>query len=558
MCPAPTAIDDGELRDVLALLLVDELEQITVSLGVKTGRRTRLALVRALLRLRVSGPQQGCLLQERVRGVLGGCVRVLAGPRELVVRALLSVAAWLPVPRDGNRLRAVRTILLQDCPRLLVPEGLPGGHGPTQSMFHTRQQLLDWQAVVNERVALGKAIAGGKTTEVLTISAEVLVQLRAHLESNNTTTPQSRAIGGAMVELLDAASEALAREADVDAAAVTVLRVLLGQHELVQERRAAWAVRLAALLQTRMLDYQGAAELLVRELEDGGHRGSHRCRLEERARTVLRGSKCAVGKGVRGALEDTCARLQALLPDKDRPEFPTVTIRSSACARSAPGMKRVYVSKPRGQAVEYLSVEERAMVHYADEYPRGADDEGETLLSLAVLALWKEVYDAEVSGAWGTPVQDRPLDWGTDSFWVARHLTMEQRLQSMLRRAQDAGEEAGSRALAADLSKAREARHGTPSLVRWDLLQGLDIEELLKCLTVPLFVAICRRFFLDFCSYRQGFPDLLLWNPENGKSLFVEVKGPEDTLGPHQVKWLEFLRSHEAQVEIAIVQVRTE
>ncbi|KAK3931348.1 Fanconi-associated nuclease 1 [Frankliniella fusca] len=550
-----------DLSDVLALLRADEMEQVAVSLGVEFGRRTKLAMVRALGRLHASSTEQALLLQDRVRGVLGGCVRVLAVPRELVERALLAVAAWLPVPRDGDRLRAARTLLLQNCVRLLVPEGLPGpGPGPSQSMFTTRQQLLQWEAVANKRVSLAKAIASGRSTEVLTIATKALTDFRKHLESD-TTTPAVIAIGTAMAELLDAASEALIKYADVEAAAAAApLRALLEQGQFGQERRAAWAVHLATVLQARLGDHQRAAELLIRELEDGGHRGAQRCRLEERARTVLRGAR-RQGLGQR-LLDETCARLEALLPASPEPapapekDFRTVTVRATALPGSVRGMKRVFVSRPRGQQRRsYLSVEERVMLHFAGEYPRGLDDEGETLVSLAVLALWGAVYDAEVSGAWGSPLQDRPLDWATDSFWVARHLLMEQRLQDMERRVQVVGKEAASRALAAHLSEALHARKWTPSLVRWDLLQGLNIEELLKCLTVPVFVAICRRFFLDFHANRSGFPDLLLWNPDNCTSLFVDVKGPRDNLSAHQAQWLEFLQSHGAKVAVAVVQV---
>lgn len=40
------------------------------------------------------------------------------------------------------------------------------------------------------------------------------------------------------------------------------------------------------------------------------------------------------------------------------------------------------------------------------------------------------------------------------------------------------------------------------------MLQGL-----IKCLTVPTFLAICRRILCDFSAFRSGFPDIFLWNP---------------------------------------------
>lgn len=110
------------------------------------------------------------------------------------------------------------------------------------------------------------------------------------------------------------------------------------------------------------------------------------------------------------------------------------------------------------------------MVHFAAAFPQGLDDEGATLESLAVLALWAAVYDAGVSDAWGTPCQDRPLDWGTPQFWQARHVVLEHLLGLMVANADRVD------VLAADLCAERRARKGTPSLVRWELLAELDIE----------------------------------------------------------------------------------
>lgn len=76
---------------------------------------------------------------------MGGCVRVLSVPRQLVERALMLLSAWMPAPRDGDRLRDVRTLLLRRVPRLLRLEGLGWGGAeppPLRCMFNTRQQAV--------------------------------------------------------------------------------------------------------------------------------------------------------------------------------------------------------------------------------------------------------------------------------------------------------------------------------------------------------------------------------------------------------------------------------
>ena len=124
--------------------------------------------------------------------------------------------------------------------------------------------------------------------------------------------------------------------------------------------------------------------------------------------------------------------------------------------------------RPGGGDKAYLSVEERVMAHYRSEYPSGLDDEGETLVSMVVLALWGAVYDKGVASAWGSACQDRPLDWGTPRFWSSRCVALEARLGRMMR--------TPVAALAAGMSETREARGGTLSLVRWELLAGLDLQ----------------------------------------------------------------------------------
>lgn len=134
----------------------------------------------------------------------------------------------------------------------------------------------------------------------------------------------------------------------------------------------------------------------------------------------------------------------------------------------------MYVHKPGVGQKHYLSAEERVMANYAQssKFPFGLDDEGETLVSLAVLAFWNVIYDGGVEDAWGSPCQDRPLDWATARFWVTRHMAMEERCLGLQQYADTAGPEA----VAEDLLGAREALTGTPSLVRWPLLHELDIE----------------------------------------------------------------------------------
>lgn len=540
------AISQCEVRDVAGLLRVDELEAVCADLGVPVVRRTKLAIVRSLVRLHSTGQAKATELQSKLRAALGGCARLRVVPRGLMERALLLLAAWLPAPADGRRLRAVRSLLLQPVPALLPLRGPDGAPLPQQCMFTTRQQALEWEDTASVREELETAIVSSNWPAVETATEELLEMYRAHLAASSLVDEAVgvRVLGSALAEALSAAADVLRRDKDLVDLAMESLLMLLGQRQHLQERRSSWAAAAAWLLQTRKNDHQGAAELLVRELEDGGHRGAPRADLEVRARALLRATGDTLAP-------QTLARLRRLVPEDTPPPVATHVIKATAVPGSdkTRGLKRVYVHRAAGaDDKQHVTVEERVMAHFAGrEYPQGVDDEGETLVSLAVLALWDVVYDAGVPGAWGSSCQDRPLDWATDRFWAARRETVEQRLLELQERADDV------RGVAAELADARTILDGTPSLVRWPLLRELDVEVFLRCVTLPLFVAISRRIFLDFSSFRRGFPDLLLWNPVQSKSLFVEVKGPRDVVSPSQAQWLDFLQRNGADVAVADV-----
>lgn len=52
---------------------------------------------------------------------------------------------------------------------------------------------------------------------------------------------------------------------------------------------------------------------------------------------------------------------------------------------------------------------------------------------------------------------------------------------------------------------------------------------------------ICKLFCLDYAARASGGPDLVLWNYEQRKCKFVEVKGPGDTARENQVVWVQDL-----------------
>jgi Fanconi-associated nuclease 1 len=67
-----------------------------------------------------------------------------------------------------------------------------------------------------------------------------------------------------------------------------------------------------------------------------------------------------------------------------------------------------------------------------------------------------------------------------------------------------------------------------------------------------MMASICERLARNYRHWRSGFPDLILWSDTD--VIFVEVKGPGDTLSFKQKVWLDFLISIGLKAEVCLVQ----
>ena len=108
--------------------------------------------------------------------------------------------------------------------------------------------------------------------------------------------------------------------------------------------------------------------------------------------------------------------------------------------------------------------------------------------------------------------------------------------------------------------------HGTPNGIgvdwkRWSLE---TLERVAGGLGGAAVAAVCAAFSLDHGSASHGLPDLLFWAAaapefEGGGYYgvrFVEVKGPGDSVSPHQRLWLA--RLHELGVPAVVARVADE
>lgn len=62
--------------------------------------------------------------------------------------------------------------------------------------------------------------------------------------------------------------------------------------------------------------------------------------------------------------------------------------------------------------------------------------------------------------------------------------------------------------------------------------------------------AVCEKFAKDYLLWRHGLPDLMLQRAEGEEAMFVEVKGPGDSLSFAQIAWIDVLLRAGGNVEV--------
>jgi len=70
-----------------------------------------------------------------------------------------------------------------------------------------------------------------------------------------------------------------------------------------------------------------------------------------------------------------------------------------------------------------------------------------------------------------------------------------------------------------------------------------ELLELAGCIGPKRMANICDTILHNYCDFKKGFPDLLLWIPDTDKVAMVEVKGNKDSLSGNQILWLNKLAS---------------
>jgi Fanconi-associated nuclease 1 len=308
--------------------------------------------------------------------------------------------------------------------------------------------------------------------------------------------------------------------------------------------RGNWYCRLALIYTQYLKDYEKAAKLIIdafnKEKENFSEVQLHE--LAHRGNILNRKSY-----NLSALSHDTIASLSPRTCDRN---WPHTMMDCKSMDNEQTGRKRLYVHRRENGDVNYLSVEQTAMEYYRTlGYPSGEHCEGSLIIASFCLLFWDIIYEEYVKGTFVSKVQDAPLDMYTPLFYTNREHLIKKRLKDI---AENWKEEELKKTVIDNWT-----RHSHESGVRHvDSIVNdpVYLFNVIICIGRNILSKIFERLVKNFKVYRSGFPDLLLWNLEEKKAKFVEVKGENDTLSIKQKLWLNYLMDIGASIEICYVE----
>lgn len=224
--------------------------------------------------------------------------------------------------------------------------------------------------------------------------------------------------------------------------------------------------------------------------------------------------------------------LQSLVRPKI-PVFEIIAVPSKAAAGSAvlgPGTRVMYG--------EGIGVEQLALLHY--EGYKGGHYEN----SMMITIFWLLCYDFMFSdpSQFRCAYQSRPLE--------VQSIINSNKVQILERMKDDATKSVlnNRRKLLKEFGDIKPLMGG----INWAITEE-NISAVMRGLGDTKLQAILSRLMENYHKYSSGFPDLTIWNKEENRLKFVEVKSENDTVSDNQLVWMEFLLQNEVDVEICKV-----
>ncbi len=191
-----------------------------------------------------------------------------------------------------------------------------------------------------------------------------------------------------------------------------------------------------------------------------------------------------------------------------------------------------------------LKIEDQTLNYYLSRGFSGFFSENSIWTALFGLIFWDIIF-MPVKGVFFNPFQRGPSDLFSVDFKIARKKQIAQRIKEISRN-QDWKE---------TLLKTYDEKYLTTNyMVPWKRVTKNQIQDLIEKVPPEHISHILNRMTNNLADFSSGFPDLLLFHPNNKEYLLIEVKGPGDQLRPNQKRWLRYFE--EVQIPYKVARVK--
>ena len=246
-------------------------------------------------------------------------------------------------------------------------------------------------------------------------------------------------------------------------------------------------------------------------------------------------------KDIQAALNLCCEIIDSPIDDAELQFAMSFASRLSRQHKIAPpaGIESQQNCEPETVCLElakHSSVERAVAEYYQQQQPGQACFYLENSLFNSVfgLLIWDAIY-APVAGAFYNPFQYRPSDF-YDYDFVEKRLSIFEEIWSSINNNND---------IRRHVSDYWNRKQGIANpLVDWYHINLELIDLALKRIPYEHWMTIFERQLRDLRNNRSGFPDLVVFPPDDGY-LLVEVKGPGDTLQKNQQRWMQYFAAND-------------
>lgn len=155
--------------------------------------------------------------------------------------------------------------------------------------------------------------------------------------------------------------------------------------------------------------------------------------------------------------------------------------------------------------------------------------------------LFYDILFTYVPNVFQTAFQTCPLDLHTDVFYPSRASEINHRLVEITN--------GNAERIIREVHERESAAQPCAIGINWSFELD-DLVEIVQCFRGEALATICKVMAQEYQQRGGGIPDLLLWNPEERKVMFSEVKSENDRLSDTQRLWIHILLGAGVQVEL--------